>query len=977
MPLPAPTAYRFARFGVKLLVIPLTRHGQPTVEPCINPETDSSTDDAARMLLSVLERLASELSLRTVGSRDLNLDSSLAHDLGFDSLARAELVLRIEEDFDVHLPTQALAVVESPRDLLREILRARSKGEAGRADDAVAAIQLRQVQSSPGTAQTLQEVLAWHVREHPEREHIYLYGDDEQVAEIITYERLQREAQRIADGLLQHDVEPGQPVAIMLPTCADYFFTFFGILLARAVPVPLYPPARPSQVEDHLRRQASILNTSGASLLITVPEAMQLAPLVKSLAPQLRHMRTVDDVRGAGNPVAVGRPGAGDTAFLQYTSGSTGDPKGVVLTHANLLANIRAMGAALEVSSEDVFVSWLPLYHDMGLIGAWLGSMYFSIPLVSIPPQLFLARPRLWLRAIHRHRGTISAAPNFAFELALRLPERELADLDLSSWRYAANGAEPISPRTLRRFIERFESAGFRPQAMKPVYGLAESSVGLVFPPPDREMVMDTVDRRALQENGRAVPVPADHPQAMEMVALGHPLAGHEIRIVDDTGRELPDREEGRLQFRGPSTTSGYYHNAEKTRGLFEGDWADTGDLGYIVDGDLYLTGRSKDLIIRGGRNIYPHELEDAVAQVPGIRKGCVVAFASPDPRGGTERLVLVAETHEEDPGELDRLREEVRGVVSRTLEIAADEIALVPPRNIPKTSSGKIRRSASAALYRDGHLGRKAPRAVWWQVLRLAATGVRPRLVRGAKRTADLAYAAWAWAVFAIFAPVTWLSVAALPSGAPGWRLTQVMARLLLRLIRTPLITRGTERLPADGRCVLVGNHGSYLDGLVLMAGLPSRYHFVAKGELKNHWFPRIFLSRLEVAFVERFDTEKSVADSQRLVEMARSGSPLFFFPEGTFRRMPGIFPFHLGAFKAAVEAEVPVIPVTIRGTRSKLRDGSWFPRRGAVTITVGEPISATEKGWTGSVQIRDAARAEILRVSGEPDLVESPLRE
>jgi acyl-CoA synthetase (AMP-forming)/AMP-acid ligase II len=284
------------------------------------------------------------------------------------------------------------------------------------------------------------------------------------------------------------------------------------------------------------------------------------------------------------------------------------------------------MGQATAVSEADTFVSWLPLYHDMGLIGAWLGSLYFAVPLVSMAPQVFLARPSRWLRAIHTHRGTISAGPNFAYELCLtKVRDAELEGLDLSSWRLAFNGAEPVSPATIDRFAERFAPYGLRRDAITPVYGLAESSVGLAFPPLGRGPLIDRIDRDKFVRTGRADPVKPGEPDALRFVASGRPLPGHEIRIVDATGNELGDRREGRIEFRGPSATAGYFHNADSTRSLFHDDWLDTGDLGYMADADVYVTGRVVALV-RAGRSlvIFP---EGRLARAPGLRPFHMGAF--------------------------------------------------------------------------------------------------------------------------------------------------------------------------------------------------------------------------------------------------------------------------------------------------------------------------------------------------------------
>ncbi len=921
-----------------------------------------------QLLLSTLTQLAREMSQSPLPDAGFTLDSSLSRDLGFDSLARVEMTMRIEDAFSVRLPTGTLSSAESPGDLLREILRVQRSGQ-GTGDVTPGSIEPTAAASrSPDQVRTLQELLAWHVDAHPNREHIYLLGEHGQVETILTYRQLFQGASRVAEGLLARGLESGQTVAIMLPTSLEYFHTFFGILLARGIPVPLYPPARLSQLEDHLSRHATILDNAGAVLLVTFPEALALSHLLKPMVPSVRQVVTVSDLLGSGNVIAVGRASGGDLAFLQYTSGSTGNPKGVMLTHANVLANLRAMGKAIGVSRDDRFVSWLPLYHDMGLIGAWLGSLYYSLPLISIPPQLFLARPLLWLQAISHYRATISASPNFGYELCLRLRDKDLETLDLSSWRLAFNGAEPVSASTVRRFTARFAACGFPANALQPVYGLAESSVGVAFPPLGRAACIDRIHRQDLAIQGVARKAEADAEDAMEIVSAGQPMPGHEVRIVDAQGHELPEREEGRLQFRGPSTSAGYYRDPEKSRAMFDGEWANSGDLAYIADGDIFITGRSKDLIIRAGRNIYPQELESAVSGIPGIRSGCVVVFGVSSRADAIEKLVIVAETRESDATVLENIRREIRHVALDILGAHADDIQLVPPRTIPKTSSGKLRRSASAELYRRGLL-RHGRRAVWWQVARLGLAGLEPRLHKMLLKGRDLAYAGWCWMCLAIMAPVIWAVVVCLPGVSRRRRFVQAGARLLLWLTGTRLQVYGREHVPENG-CILVANHASYLDGLVVLAVLSGDFHFVAKEELRHNVFSRLFLERLDCRFVERFDTEKSVADSRRLYEEARAGRTLFFFPEGTFRRMPGIAPFHLGAFMCAVEAGSPVLPVTLCGTRSKLREDSWYPRRGNVSIHFGEALHPTQGGWPGAIALRDAARGRILHQSGEPDL-------
>ena len=882
--------------------------------------------EAPERLLEIVDQLNRET--HPAGNIHPTLDMSLERDLGFDSLTRVELFLRIEQAFGAHLGESVLVGAETPRDLLNALgiqQEWAEKAEIGFEPG---------VKGLPIDAQTLVEALDWHVSRHPDRLHIQC----EESGEKITYAGLRSGAERIAQGLLERGVKKGVSIAVMLPTGSDYFFSFFGIILAGCVPVPIYPPFRPSGIEDHLRRHAGILQNADAVMMITFGEAAGIAARLKLSAGTMKEIVMAENLYSSGKgmlPVLKKE----DIALLQYTSGSTGNPKGVMLTHANLLANIRAMGEAAKVDSLDVFVSWLPLYHDMGLIGAWLGSLYHAARYVVMPPTAFLARPSSWLSSIARNRATLTASPNFGYALCIaKTEEKSLAGLDLSSLRMAFNGAEPVSPEVLRDFSEKFGKYGFRENAFAPVYGLAESSVGLAFTPPGRGAKLDFVDRARFEKTGKAWPAKTG---GMPYVSCGFPLPGHEVRIVDGTGHEVGERQEGRLEFRGPSSTSGYFRNPEETTRLFHDGWLDSGDYAYIAEGEIYPTGRAKDLIIRGGRNIYPYEAEEAVGNIAGIRRGCVAIFGVPG--RGTERLVVMAEARTHD----EKLRQAVNRAVVDTLGEPPDEILLVPPHTVLKTSSGKIRRAAC----RDRYLGE----------------GHLKGFVRNSGKLAgSLLDAARIWVSFWAIAPLAWLLTAIGRKPEWTWKIGGRLARLFLRLSGIRLIVEG-----ADIRCepsIVVANHSSYMDGIILIAALPARFFsFVAKQELQHSFISRIYLERLGALFVERSGLGK---DAARLEILAKGGRSMVFFPEGTFTRKPGLARFRMGAFLTAANALVPVVPVALKGTRSILRDESWFPRRGTVEVRVGEPIRPEGSGWRSAALLRDAARTYIRDRCGEPDL-------
>src|SRR5215470_13401632 len=379
-----------------------------SVEPAPSPE------QIARSLLDVLRAFLAETRSADGPVINATLDSRLERDLGLDSLGRYELWLRVEQTFGVSVSDDTLAQVETPRDMLRALL-AGSQRQAHAAD--VVRLAGDRAETAPDTAATLLEVLDWHIRAHPDRTTITVLEGDE-VAATLTYADLARDVAAVAGGLQREGLEPRQAVAIMLPTGREFFAAYYGTLAAGGVPVPIYPPVRLAQLADHVRRQAAILQNCAARVLVTFREAKPVGLLLRGQVASLAHVVTVPDLAERGTGPAPVRVTGDDVAFIQYTSGSTGNPKGVVLTHANLLANMRAMIRATGATPADVFVSWLPLYHDMGLIGAWLNTLYCAIPLVVMSPLAFLARPARWLWAIHRYRGTISAGPNFAYQLA-------------------------------------------------------------------------------------------------------------------------------------------------------------------------------------------------------------------------------------------------------------------------------------------------------------------------------------------------------------------------------------------------------------------------------------------------------------------------------------------------------------------------------------------------------------------------------
>lgn len=392
-----------------------------------------------------------------------------------------------------------------------------------------------------------------------------------------------------------------------------------------------------------------------------------------------------------GNPV--------ETAFIQYTSGSTGHPKGVVITHANLVANIEAMGRASEINPEsDRLLSWLPLYHDMGLVGSLLFTLYWRIPAYILSPLAFVSRPLDWLRGIQHYKITYSVGPTFAYHILVKkIPERDLLGLDLSSWRLAFIGAEPIDVDTAVGFASRFEKYGFAKTSFYPVYGMAEATLALAFPKTEAETRLDCVDRLKLVQEQRAVPVESGHPNAIVFVSVGNVLPEHTLEIWSPDGDQvLPDRSVGEIVATGPSI-SPYYFN-KNTESQTRRRELRTGDLGYLAEGELFVMDRLKDIIIIAGQNFYPSDIEKSLRAVQGLRIGRVVAYST-HTGSGTDQLSIAAEVDPSSWRSHRVIRQEVIDQVAKHFGLKVEKVTLMAPGSIPKTSSGKVKRRACRDL--------------------------------------------------------------------------------------------------------------------------------------------------------------------------------------------------------------------------------------------------------------------------------------
>jgi acyl-CoA synthetase (AMP-forming)/AMP-acid ligase II len=522
-----------------------------------------------------------------------------------------------------------------------------------------------------------------------------------------TYRHLLEGARVVANFLRNRGLRKGDKVLILLLGSEDFLDSFFGTILAGGIPVTASPPMTFGDISKYISNLTHIVANSESRFMITFPRIKKIIGNVLAGNNQIKDFILFKEIV-AEPPKTPGYPSIDSAApaFLQYTSGSTGMPKGAVLSHRAVLSNCHGIARGLEVGEQDVGVSWLPLFHDMGLIGGVLTSLYARLRLVVMLPESFMMDPMSWLKNMSRYRCTAAVAPNFAYHLcAHRATDEDVADLDLGSLKVALNGAEPVDLRTLQLFEDRFKPCGLRSTVAFPVYGMAENCLAATFPKVNQRFEVEPMDRRALEADFEARPADPRDSFPFQAVSVGAPLAGQELAIQGQAGGFARELQVGEILIKSPSLMSGYYRNEAETAEAIRDGWLHTGDLGFVSRGRLFITGRAKELIIKRGRNYYPYDIERAASGVDGVRKGCLTAFSVPSAANGTEDLVLVIETRETDPTAKARIEQAIAAEVMGSVGIKPDRITLVPPRTIPKTSSGKLQRLLCRQRYLEGTL--------------------------------------------------------------------------------------------------------------------------------------------------------------------------------------------------------------------------------------------------------------------------------
>lgn len=546
--------------------------------------------------------------------------------------------------------------------------------------------------------ETLAEAVAHWARVRPSQP-LFYFADLEENLTVLTAADLHHDAQRLAANLYARGVRQGDRVVLSFDTGPDFLECFFACSLVGATPCLIELPSSKVSVQSWNERLRVKLQLLGARGILIDPdfldlgqEALQNFPATAGEAPPF--VATVTELVADAPPFEPPTPRGDDVAFIQFTSGTTDAPKGIQISHRALFANCAAMGEISQWDSDDLMACWLPLFHDMGLVASTLASFVHGIPTALMPPFGFLLKPARWLWAIHYFRATSAFAPNFAYQLCVkRIKDAELEGLDLSAWERAYNAAEFIHADTVRHFTERFQSYGFEPEAWRPSYGMAEMVVGVSIRDRNDSLRVETISRSALASRRQAVPVEGGS-DALTVFSVGRVLRGIDIRIVDEEGRDVGQRQEGEILLRGSSLFGGYYQNPEATESVLRDGWLHTGDLGYLSEGQLFICGRSKDLIIKAGENHHPYTMENAAAQVAGVRAGCVAAVGVNNVQTGTEDIVIVCETTETKPDVLRQLCKHVEEMVYQGSGVRPNRVIPVGAHTVPKTTSGKIKRA-------------------------------------------------------------------------------------------------------------------------------------------------------------------------------------------------------------------------------------------------------------------------------------------
>jgi acyl-CoA synthetase (AMP-forming)/AMP-acid ligase II len=556
----------------------------------------------------------------------------------------------------------------------------------------------------PASADTLAERLCRHLAEAPDRPALHLLLA-RQPDQTLTYRDLLRGAAGYARAYEAAGLRPGEVVVLILQHGEALVYAFWGALLGGVVPSIMPFLTEKLAPERYRQELAALVQITRPAGIVTYPEfaGEVRAALADQADSPVRAVLLTSDVQPASDVTPEGWAGLArspeDLVLLQHSSGTTGLQKGVALSHRAVLNQLDCYAAALGLAPDDIIVSWLPLYHDMGLIAGFVMPVMCRVPLVLLSPFDWVRAPYRLLQAVSRYHGTLSWLPNFAYNFcAQKVRDRDLEGVDLSSWRAVINCSEPMRWESHEAFARRFAAYGLAPSALGTCYAMAENVFAVTQGGIDAPVTVDPVDRRAFIIDKVARPVATG--DALRMLSCGRPLPNAQVRVLDEQRRDVPERQVGELALRSDCMLSGYYNRPDLSAQAFHDGWYLTGDLGYLAEGEVYVTGRKKDLIIVGGKNVHPQDLEALASEVPGVHPGRVVAFGLFNPDLGTEEVAVVAEADTTEEAGRQQLADEIRSHINRGSDVVVRVVHVVGPRWVLKTSSGKVARGANREKY-------------------------------------------------------------------------------------------------------------------------------------------------------------------------------------------------------------------------------------------------------------------------------------
>ena len=546
---------------------------------------------------------------------------------------------------------------------------------------------------------TFSDLLKNHYEQTPDKVSVYLLHSGRPDFPL-SYRQLIQGSAGYARTYAMQGIRPGEVIVLILQHGADLLYAYFGAVLHGAIPA-IMPFLTEKLLPERYRADlASLVSVTQPSAIVTYPDFEPEVRAALKPGDPVRSVIISDQVESPCEPDFLTLGGSkrkpGDIALLQHSSGTTGLQKGVALSHQAVFNQLESYRLALHMQADDVFVSWLPLYHDMGLIACYLMPILLGYPLVLLSPFDWVRAPYRLLQAVSRYRGTLSWLPNFAYNFcAQKIRDRDLEGVDLSSWRAVSNCSEPMRWESHQAFYERFRTFGLRYETLTTCYAMAENVFAVTQGGIDSQVVVDEVDRDSLQIDRIARP-PVNGKATIKMLSAGRPIHNVAVRAVDGHGKDVTERHIGEIAIKSDCMLSEYYQRPDATKKAFLDGWYLTGDFGYLADGEVYVTGRKKDLIIVGGKNIYPQDLEQLAMDVAGVHPGRVVAFGIFNETTGTEDVVMVAEVDEEDADEHQRIADQIRQVVTRGSAVALRYVHIVGKHWLVKTSSGKTARSAN-----------------------------------------------------------------------------------------------------------------------------------------------------------------------------------------------------------------------------------------------------------------------------------------